>query len=1304
MQPNFSDSYHDYLDLMDPQMDSVTVFDTGPTFGVSEDDFDDYLNQLMTSSPSPPQRPIESFRSDTASSNQSAPCGSGFSAAHQGGSRPLLPTRLISRMNDNVPPFSGPSGNAFHSETYSGANDPSDGHVRMLESRNQVENSSRHPGTIIDDRERGTEFSRNSMGFNQGSRPLVSDLPDLYRGIFKFPAFNAMQTRCFDHIMTSNRDLVVSAPTGSGKTVLFELAIVALLSQADPTRSKAVYMAPTKALCSERFRDWSGKFNPLGIEVCELTGDTVQFGRSAWGDAKKSCIIITTAEKWDSLTRTWRDHESILSQIKLFLVDEVHVLNETRGSTLEVVISRMKTRNECIRFLLVSATVPNIRDIADWMDNSRESNTCEVLEFGEEYRPCRLTRFVIGVPRSNKQNEFQYAATLNNQLFPVLQQYSVMKPILIFCSTRKGTLTSAGTLLKSYEEAAKQKQRLPWVTSPQLDARFHDKRLQELATYGIGVHHAGLGLEDRRSVEELFLGGTIRVLVATSTLSVGVNLPAHTVIIQGVKLFQNNTHVEYSDLDIMQMIGRAGRPQFDKDGIAIIMCEPQLVSKYQALTQGKTVLESSLHHNMLEHLNSEIALGTITNLQSAKSWLHNSFLYQRLRKNPSHYALHQDTSKNWHERLEDIVLQNVGRLEATQLVCRTEDDQIQPTDYGDIMSKFYVRQMTMANILNFPDKSAEKPTLREILETIAAAEEFSSLRMRASEKLVYNELRTHNDIRYAIKKVEKTSDKVFLLIQAILGNIPLNTPEMRRGDTQPQADALFIFKHAVRLAKVIVEVAIVKQLGTQLLNGLEALRCLNAKAWEDRATVLRQIDQIGEKSLKVLAEHGITTLDLLRQQPPARIEILLNRKSPFGHVVLDSLAELPKYRIKVSQTSVMTDNGKNPVRIKFSIECELVSSASAKVKKFRYHDVTAILSLTSDYDLIDFRRISTKALRERKSFDVVAELVKPSQTIIVMIASESFAGTLVRSVVRPDVPVSEFPTPDTRPLSTLALDLKEFENDPNFWNMKFDEADGSDTADTRNSASQNIKSGEKSNQKDQPPKLRDDNDRCKHTCTDKLKCLHLCCKKVKQYPERKKGKNNPSDAKGRKELRDRQSIGDATHNGRSHVHERQIRDLERIHEKSDVQNSLKMKKEHRLKLDTTSSESRKRKIKPSFDIHFTEVEAQSNANKVIETTLDNDELPSIEQLLSGELTSGIGTEVQGLLQRDNLTPHKRPRLSLATQAIGTRDNTGERFSQMPLDTLNEVGNHYAEVAKPVPEKDEFDELEEWLASGRVEIV
>jgi hypothetical protein len=181
-------------------------------------------------------------------------------------------------------------------------------------------------------------------------------------------------------------------------------------------------------------------------------------------------------------------------------------------------------------------------------------------------------------------------------------------------------------------------------------------------------------------------------------------------------------------------------------------------------------------------------------------------------------------------------------------------------------------------------------------------------------------------------------------------------------------------------------------------------------------------------------------------------------------------------------------------------------------------------------------------------------------------------------------------------------------------------------------------------------------------------------------------------------------IGDATRNARSQdLNERQVRDLERIHDKSAVQNSLKMKKEHRLKLDTTSSESRKRKIKPSFDIHFTEVEAHSNANKVIDTTLDNDDLPSIEQLLSGEPISSTRTESQELPRCDDPTPHKRSRLSSATQGTGTSDNTRDHFTYMSLDIPDGTINHCAEVVELIPQKEEFDELDEWLTSGLVEM-
>jgi ATP-dependent DNA helicase HFM1/MER3 len=124
------------------------------------------------------------------------------------------------------------------------------------------------------------------------------------------------------------------------------------------------------------------------------------------------------------------------------------------------------------------------------------------------------------------------------------------------------------------------------------------------------------------------------------------------------------------------------------------MCESQLVNKYQALTQGTTILESSLHHNLLEHLNSEIALGTIGSSQAAKDWLRGSFLYQRLQQNPNHYAI-QQVGKDWKEELDEIVIQNVAQLESANLIRRTlldSEDSLESTEFGDIMSKVYSRQ------------------------------------------------------------------------------------------------------------------------------------------------------------------------------------------------------------------------------------------------------------------------------------------------------------------------------------------------------------------------------------------------------------------------------------------------------------------------------------------------------------------------------------------------------------------------------------------------------------------------------------
>ena len=126
----------------------------------------------------------------------------------------------------------------------------------------------------------------------------------------------------------------------------------------------------------------------------------------------------------------------------------------------------------------------------------------------------------------------------------------------------------------------------------------------------------------------------------------------------------------------------------DNEGIAVILCEPELEHKYRTLAQGNTTLESSLHQNLAEHLNSEIALGTISTVENAKEWLRNSFLFRRIQKNPHHYAIGKNENQTWEEKVDEIVMQSILNLRDTQLIAYIERDRrLSSTEDGDIMSK-----------------------------------------------------------------------------------------------------------------------------------------------------------------------------------------------------------------------------------------------------------------------------------------------------------------------------------------------------------------------------------------------------------------------------------------------------------------------------------------------------------------------------------------------------------------------------------------------------------------------------------------
>ena len=151
---------------------------------------------------------------------------------------------------------------------------------------------------------------------------------------------------------------------------------------------------------------------------------------------------------------------------------------------------------------------------------------------------------------------------------------------------------------------------------------------------------------DRALVEELFADGHVQVLCSTATLAWGVNLPAHTVIIKGTQIYsaEKGRWVELSPLDVMQMLGRAGRPQYDTFGEGIIITRHDELQFYLSLMNQQLPIESQMLAKLADNLNAEIVLGTVANVRDAAHWLSYTYLYVRMLKAPQLYGAPADAA------------------------------------------------------------------------------------------------------------------------------------------------------------------------------------------------------------------------------------------------------------------------------------------------------------------------------------------------------------------------------------------------------------------------------------------------------------------------------------------------------------------------------------------------------------------------------------------------------------------------------------------------------------------------------------
>ncbi|KFO11060.1 putative ATP-dependent DNA helicase HFM1, partial [Balearica regulorum gibbericeps] len=897
-----------------------------------------------------------------------------------------------------------------------------------------------------------------------------------FRSIFKdFPYFNYAQSKALDDLLYTDRNFVICAPTGSGKTVMFELAITRLLMEAPLPwlNIKVVYMAPIKALCSQRFDDWKEKFGPVGLSCKELTGDTVM---DDLFEIHHAHIIITTPEKWDSMTRRWRDN-SIVQLVRLFLIDEVHVIkDESRGATLEVVVSRMKTVQSSLwrllenhdtpplRFVAVSATIPNAEDIAEWLSDSKMPAVC--LKIDEDQRPVKLRKIVLGFPCSDNQTEFKFDLTLNYKIASIIQTYSEQKPALVFCATRKGVQQAASVLAKDakFLLSMEQKQRLQRSANS-----LKDSKLRDLLMYGVAYHHAGMEISDRKIIEGAFTVGDLPVLFTTSTLAMGVNLPAHLVVIKSTMHYVGGVFQEYNETDILQMIGRAGRPQFDTTATAVIMTRWSTRAKYIQMLNGADIIESSLHRHLVEHLNAEIVLHTVTDVTVALEWIRSTFLYIRALKNPTHYGFSSGLDKIGIEaKLQELCLKNLNDLSSFDLIRMDEANNFKPTETGRLMAWYYIAFDTVKQF--FTIKGTE--TLNELITMISNCTEFLDVKLRTNEKKILNTLNKDKDkitIRFPMEGKIKTREmKINCLIQAQLGCIPIQ-------DFTLTQDTGRIFRNGLRVTRWLSDfLASCKNNFSALLNSLILAKCFRCKLWENSLHVSKQLEKIGVSLSNAMVNAGLTSFKKIEDTNARELELILNRHPPFGNQIKESVLHLPKYELDIEQLPKYSDT---LAEILVTIKLTNYEQLQTKRTATDFHYVTLVIG-DADNQVIFNQKIMDSALLKTGNWTKKIEVKRAlkSEDISINLISSDYVGLDIQQVY-----TAFYLTPKT-------VGSKVVPNQK----MKAESSLGVCYGSPQSLPAAKVDTGGRSKQEITYKKYG--NRDCNHRCKNKDVCGHDCCK------------------------------------------------------------------------------------------------------------------------------------------------------------------------------------------------------------------
>ncbi len=509
------------------------------------------------------------------------------------------------------------------------------------------------------------------------------------------------QSECIEKGILTGKNMLVAIPTASGKTLIAEMA----MHNSIKAGGKCLYIVPLKALASEKFEEFGNKEVKVGIATGDLDRRDDLLGRND--------IIVATSEKVDSLLR---NNARWIADISLIVIDEIHLIDsDNRGPTLEMVIAKMRSRNPSMQVIGLSATIGNPERLASWLDADLVTSTWRPVDLrqGVFFEDCIHFR---DMKRMVKEVSKNY-----DDLNLCLDTISEGGQCLVFVSSRRNAeafakraavaIKSKDPILASYAE------RILKTAETEMG-----KSLASCVASGSAFHHAGLSRLERTIVEEGFRKGLIKSISSTPTLAAGLNLPARRVIIRDYQRFAAGEGMQPIPVsEYHQMAGRAGRPQLDPYGEAVLIAKDR--SQVEELFEWYIeALPEEVHSKIAEptalytHILSLVASGFAKNRHELTMFMNRT------------YYVHEHRQGRLIQRAVDAALTFLINAE---LVIEVGDN-LGSTNFGTLVSKLYIDPRSAALIVS---ALREKESYSDLglLQVICSTPDMPKLYVRNSD-------------------------------------------------------------------------------------------------------------------------------------------------------------------------------------------------------------------------------------------------------------------------------------------------------------------------------------------------------------------------------------------------------------------------------------------------------------------------------------------------------------------------------------------------------------------------------------------